>query len=93
MNYGQMSQEEHQRELQEWDRERREAAEREAREHLAANERSQAQMIERGFMPDPNIPVGPPPGGISTRARPRALPSVHEVLRANDPKALTTNGC
>ena len=96
MNYGQTTPEQHQWELQaaqratlpgRWDRERRDEAERANREHMAAAQRWQAQMIEQGLMTHPNAPVGPKPPGVSTETRLRALPDVHQALRANDPKA------
>ena len=99
MNYGHLTPEEHQRELDEarratlpvrWERERREEAEREAKEHWEASQRWQAQVVSAGFISDPNVPVGLPPMGINTDPRPRALPDVHQALRANNPKAPTS---
>ena len=79
MNYGHLTPEEHQRELDEarrvtlniqWDRQHREAAEREWREREEAHQVWQDRMVQAGFMEAPNVPAGPPPVGISTETRP-----------------------
>ena len=73
-----------------WNKQRRDAAEREWLEHQAATQRWEAQMREAGYLPTHRIPAGPPPVAIQTDAQPRALPQVHAALRSNDPKAPTS---
>ena len=74
MNYGQMTQEEHEIELRnarhQWDRERPEEAERANREHDRRVREWEAQMHAAGYWDCP-VPHGPPPKGVSSaRVRP-----------------------
>ena len=74
-----------------WNRERREQAEREWKEHEeAATKRWEAQMREAGSCPTERIPAGPPPVAPQSETRPRALPEVHGALRASDPQVPKT---
>ena len=72
-----------------WNREAREAAEREKREHDRSVEEWKAQVEGRGFTAHPAIPFGPPPKEPSSM---RVLPDVHEALRQNDPSKAPGSG-
>ena len=91
LNDGQWTPEEHEEALrkaaqagnyQAWNREIREAALREKREHDRSVEEWKAQVKSQGFEDHAAIPWGPPPKQTSSM---RALPEVHEALRQNDP--------
>ena len=99
VNYGHQSEEAYQRAVDaarrahvedRWDKQRREEAEREWREHEAASKRWEAQMREAGDFTTERIPAGPPPVAPQSETRPRALPQVHGALRASDPQAPKT---
>ena len=64
-----------------WDRQRREHAEREHREHARQMGQWKARMKDAGPL-ESGVPHGLPPKGISSQ---RVFPKVHEALRQNDP--------
>ena len=72
------------------EQQRRQEAEREWREREATTQRWEAQVRQACYHATHLLPAGQPPVAIQTEAQPQALPHVHGALRANDPKAPTT---